>query len=195
MSIHLSMAAFALAASITPGPVNIVTLSTGARFGLRPAMRYVTGATVGFTVLLVLLGLGLYEVLESWPFLTSAIRMAGVAFILYMAFQLAMSDGALGSEKTGAAPTFFHGATMQWLNPKAWLAAVAGMGAFAANGESRRVWQFAAVYFVVCLGSMACWAYAGTFLRLYLDNPARVRLFNRVMAALLTGCSLYLLLS
>lgn len=195
MSIHLSMAAFALAASITPGPVNIVTLSTGARFGLRRAMRYVTGATVGFTVLLVLLGLGLYEVLESWPFLTSAIRTAGVAFILYMAFQLAMSDGALESEKTGAAPTFFHGATMQWLNPKAWLAAVAGMGAFAANGEPRRVWQFAAVYFVVCLGSMACWAYAGTFLRLYLDNPARVRLFNRVMAALLTGCSLYLLLS
>jgi threonine/homoserine/homoserine lactone efflux protein len=48
---------------------------------------------------------------------------------------------------------------------------------------------------VVCLGSMACWAYAGTFLRTYLANPARVRLFNRVMAALLAGCAIYLLLS
>lgn len=195
MSIVLSMSAFALAASISPGPVNLVTLGTGAQFGLRPAMRYVTGATVGFTLLLVLLGLGLYELLEFWPFLTSALRLGGVAFILYMAWRLAVDDGALGNAKTGAAPTFFHGATMQWLNPKAWLASVAGMGAFAANGEPSRVWQFTGVYFVVCLGSMACWAYAGTFMRGYLDHPARVRLFNRVMAALLTGCAIYLLLS
>lgn len=195
MSLILSMSAFALAASITPGPVNIVTLSTGAQFGLRAAMRYVTGATVGFTLLLVLMGLGLYELLEYWPFLRAAIRAAGVAFILYMAWRLAVDDGALSNEKTGTAPTFLHGATMQWLNPKAWLASVAGMGAFAANSEPWRVWQFAAVYFVVCLGSMACWAYAGTFLRIYLDNPARVRLFNRLMAALLAGCAIYLLLS
>ncbi|WP_164021613.1 LysE family translocator [Pyxidicoccus trucidator] len=195
MSIFLSMAAFALAASISPGPVNIVTLSTGAQFGLRAAMRYVIGATVGFTLLLVLLGLGLYEILEYWPFLTAAIRAGGVAFILYMAYRLAVDDGALGNAKAGAAPTFLHGATLQWLNPKAWLASVAGMGAFAANSEPLRVWQFAAVYFVVCLGSMACWAYAGTFLRTYLANPARVRLFNRVMAALLAGCAIYLLLS
>lgn len=195
MSLYLSMAAFALAASITPGPVNIVTLSTGARFGLRAAMRYVTGATVGFTLLLVLLGLGLYEVLESWPFLTEAIRLAGVAFILYMAYRLAVSDGTLSAAKTGAAPTFLHGATLQWLNPKAWLASVAGMGAFAANSEPERVWRFAAVYFVVCLGSMACWAFAGTFLRGYLDNPSRVRLFNRGMAALFIGCAISLHLS
>ncbi|MCP3145178.1 LysE family translocator [Pyxidicoccus xibeiensis] len=195
MSIFYSMAAFALAASITPGPVNIVTLSTGAQFGLRAAMLYVTGATVGFTLLLLLLGLGLYEVLEVWPFLTVALRAGGVAFILYMAWRLAMDDGTLSTAKPGAAPTFLHGATMQWLNPKAWLASVAGMGAFAADREPSRVWQFAAVYFVVCLGSMACWAYAGTFMRLYLDNPARVRLFNRVMAALLIGCAVYLLLS
>ncbi|RKH04833.1 LysE family translocator [Corallococcus sp. CA053C] len=195
MNVALSMAAFALAASITPGPVNLVTLSTGARFGLRAALRYVTGATVGFTLLLVLLGLGLYEVLDHWPFLTEALRLAGVAFILFMAWRLAVDDGALSEAKTGVAPTFLQGATLQWLNPKAWLASVAGMGAFAANGEPERVWRFAAVYFGVCLGSMACWAWAGTALRGSLGNPSRVRLFNRGMAALLIGCALSLLLS
>jgi threonine/homoserine/homoserine lactone efflux protein len=44
MSDFLSMAAFALAASISPGPVNIVALSTGAQYGLRVSMRHVTGA-------------------------------------------------------------------------------------------------------------------------------------------------------
>ena len=49
------------------------------------------------------------------------------------------------------------------------------------------------VYFVVCYLSIASWAYAGTFLRKYLQDPQRVRLFNRVMAALLAASAVYLL--
>ena len=84
---------------------------------------------------------------------------------------------------------------MQWLNPKAWLASVAGMGAYAANGDRILVWQFTVVYFVICYGSIACWAYAGSFLRQYLSDPKRVRLFNRLMALLLVGSAVYLLLA
>ena len=59
MTLYLSMAAFALVSSITPGPVNIVALGAGARHGLAASMRHVSGATIGFTVLLLLIGLGL----------------------------------------------------------------------------------------------------------------------------------------
>jgi threonine/homoserine/homoserine lactone efflux protein len=86
-----------------------------------------------------------------------------------------------------------YGAVMQWLNPKAWLACVAGMGAFVADGEARLVWQFAAVYLVICYLSVGCWAYAGTFLRGYLNNPAGMRWFNRGMASLLAVSAVYLL--
>ena len=64
MELYLSMAAFALASSITPGPVNLVALNCGARFGLRASGRHIAGATLGFTLLLLLIGLGLYELLE-----------------------------------------------------------------------------------------------------------------------------------
>ena len=57
MSLIISMATFALVASITPGPVNIVALSSGAQFGFRASQRHVAGATLGFVVLLVLMGL------------------------------------------------------------------------------------------------------------------------------------------
>jgi threonine/homoserine/homoserine lactone efflux protein len=194
MSLVLSMAAFALASSISPGPVNIVALSAGAQFGLRPAMRHVSGATIGFTLLLLLIGLGLSELLERWPWLTESIRLAGVAFLLYMAFRLARDDGRLNADKPAMQPTMLYGAAMQWLNPKAWLASVAGMGLFAAAGDAPSVWRFAAIYFVICYASLACWAYAGTFLRHHLNEPARVRLFNQLMAALLVGCAVYLLL-
>jgi threonine/homoserine/homoserine lactone efflux protein len=166
MSLLLSMAAFALASSITPGPVNIVALSAGARYGLGRALLHVSGATLGFTALLILIGFGLHEALLRWPFLTLAIRTR---------------------------PSLLYGALMQWLNPKAWLACIAGMGAFAASGEARLIWQFAAIYFVICYLSLACWAVAGTFLSRYLQNAAGMRVFNRSMAALLLGCALYLL--
>ncbi|MBA1279641.1 MULTISPECIES: LysE family translocator [Pseudomonadaceae] len=194
MSLLLSMAAFALASSISPGPVNIVALSAGAQFGLRQAMRHVSGATIGFTLLLLLIGLGLSELLLRWPWLTQSIRLAGVAFLLYMAFRLAIDDGSLNADKPAVRPSMLYGAAMQWLNPKAWLASVAGMGLFAAAGDAPSVWRFAAIYFVICYASLACWAYAGTFLQHYLNNPVRVRLFNRIMAALLSGCAAYLLL-
>ncbi|WP_338525338.1 LysE family translocator [Pseudomonas batumici] len=194
MSVLVSMAAFALASSITPGPVNIVALSSGAQFGWRASLRHVTGATLGFTLLLVLIGLGLNELLLFVPSLTRGIQLAGVAFLLYMAWKLAADDGSLNTRQPGKQPTMTLGAVMQWLNPKAWLACVAGMGAFVANGEARLVWQFAAVYFVICYSSIACWAFAGTFLRHYLDNPRGMRLFNRLMALLLALSAIYLLL-
>lgn len=83
---------------------------------------------------------------------------------------------------------------MQWLNPKAWLAAVAGTGAYAAEGGAERVWVFAAIYFWVCYISVACWAYAGTALRRYLEDSRKVRLFNRAMAVLLLISAGYLAL-
>ena len=81
---------------------------------------------------------------------------------------------------------------MQWLNPKAWLASIAGMGVFVANGEALLIGQFAAIYFVVCYLSLGCWAYAGSFLRHYLRSARGVRVFNRLMALMLAGCALYL---
>ncbi|CAI8807770.1 LysE family translocator [Pseudomonas sp. NPDC087626] len=194
MSLIMSMAAFALAASITPGPVNIVALSSGAQYGFRASQRHVLGATLGFVLLLVLMGLGLHELLKLWPGLTRVVQLAGVAFLLFMACKLATDDGRLGTAAAAQAPTLFYGALMQWLNPKAWLACVAGMGAFVADGDTRLVWQFAAVYLVVCYLSVACWAYAGTFLRQYLSNAGGLRLFNRVMALLLAVSAGYLLL-
>lgn len=194
MSLLLSMAAFALAASISPGPVNLVALAAGARHGLRPALRHVTGATLGFCLLLLLVGYGLHAVLRQWPGLTDALRWAGILFLLYMAWKLAADDGGLGDGNSGKPPSMGYGALMQWLNPKAWLACVAGVGAFVGQGETALLWQFTLIYLVICYLSVGCWAWAGTVIRRYLDEPRRMRLFNRALALLLVASAAYLLL-
>ena len=194
ISLYLSMAAFALAASITPGPVNIIVLSSGVQFGFRASLRLVFGATAGFCLLLLLIGLGLHELLTAFPQMTTIIQWAGVAFLLFMAWKLFSSSGELGKRDAGSGPSAITGALMQWVNPKAWLASIAGMGAYAASGAPTLIWEFTAIYFVVCFASVACWAYAGAFLGRFLGEPERIKTFNRVMAGLLTASAIYLIL-
>ncbi|OSQ32887.1 lysine transporter LysE [Thalassospira sp. MCCC 1A03138] len=189
------MAAFALAASITPGPVNILILSSGVHYGFRPSLRLVLGATSGFCLLLLLIGLGLHELLVIFPNLTTVIQWAGVAFLLFMAFKLATASGTLGKNRADKGPSMITGALLQWVNPKAWLAAVAGMGAYAAHGAPALVWEFTVLYFVVCFASVACWAYAGAFLGRFLNDAAHIRLFNRIMALLLVASAAYLIVT
>jgi threonine/homoserine/homoserine lactone efflux protein len=187
------MAAFALAASISPGPVNIVALGSGARHGLRACLGHVAGATLGFCLLLVLTGLGVHELLLRWPLLGTLLHGGGVLFLLYMAWKLASDDGRLQGDATHQAPSAWHGAAMQWLSPKAWLAAVAGVGAYT-GGEQQLLWLFTWIYAPICFVSIACWAWAGSVIRTYLHQPRRLRLFNRALALLLVGSAGYLLL-
>lgn len=193
-NLYLSMAAFALAASVSPGPVNIVALRSGTQFGFRASLAHVTGATIGFTVLLLLTGLGLHELLTVLPGFTRIIQWAGVAFLLFLAYKLAIDNGVIDAAEGGKGPSAWYGAMMQWLNPKAWLASIAGMGAYAANGDTTMIWHFTVIYFVICYLSIAAWAYAGTALRQLFKKPALMRSFNRGLALLLFASAVYLLL-
>lgn len=195
MSVVWSMMVFALVSSVSPGPVNLVALSSGVSFGWRASVPHVTGATVGFTLLLLATGYGLYELLLLWPALQSAIHMGGIAFLLWMAWRLARDSGEMSQQQTQHAPGAFNGALMQWLNPKAWLACVAGMGLFASDGDDATLWLFAGIYFVVCWLSILSWALAGASLSGWLQHPARIRLFNRLLAAMLAGCAAWLSLA
>ncbi len=193
LTLYLSMASFALVSSITPGPVNILVLGNSLQYGFKPSLRPVFGATAGFCLLFLLIGLGMHQLLVQFPQIALFIKWAGVAFLLYLSVKLAIDSGKVGTTKTSSSPSIMAGAAVQWLNPKAWMASVAGMGAFIADGNTTLLIQFVALYFVICFLSVACWAVAGAFLRRYLNNPVLVRRFNRLMAALLAACAVYLL--
>ncbi len=106
LTLILSMATFALVASLSPGPVNLVGFNTGLTHGWRPALWHVAGATLGFVVLLVAVGLGLHGVLAAWPMLLWVLRAAGALFLLYLAWKLARASGDLGTGQLRHCPGF-----------------------------------------------------------------------------------------
>lgn len=184
----LSMAAFALAASLTPGPVNIMALSAGLNHGFRQSLRHVTGASIGFTLLLVLVGLGLQSLFQQVPLTGVILRWVGVAFLLYMATMLIMSTGREVATVPTTAPSFWHGALMQWLNPKAWVASAAAVSAYTRDGFGIAV--LAILFFILCYVSITTWAAMGSWLGTRLTRPHHLRRLNRIMAALLMASAL-----
>ena len=192
LSLILPMSAFALAASISPGPVNLVCLSSGTRYPVSRGLIFVTGATLGFIALFVAVGLGLYSLLTVVPMLETLLRWGGVAFLLYLSIRLAMDSGQLPETGVDKAPGFGTGAIMQWLNPKAWLASASGIGAYTSANDLNQILLFASLYLPICWLSLACWVYAGAFLRRYVQRPAVLVTINRTLALLLAISCLYL---
>ncbi len=194
LSLILPMSAFALAASISPGPVNLVCLSSGTRYPVSRGLIFVTGATLGFIALFVAVGLGLYSLLTMMPMLETLLRWGGVAFLLYLSIKLAMDSGQLPETGVDKAPGFGTGAIMQWLNPKAWLASASGIGAYTSANDLNQILLFASLYLPICWLSLACWVYAGAFLRRYVQRPVVLMAINRTLALLLAISCLYLVI-
>lgn len=189
----LPMSAFALAASISPGPVNIVCLSSGTHYPIAKGLVFVTGATLGFIALFLAIGAGLYSLLSMAPLLETVLRWAGILFLLYLSYQLLQHDGRLQERGGVEAPGFMTGAMMQWLNPKAWLASAAGIGAYTTANEPHLLWLFAGLYLPICWLSLASWVYAGAFLKRYVHRPIILLTINRALAICLAASAIVLL--
>jgi len=193
VSLILPMAAFALAASISPGPVNLVCLSSGTRYPLRQGLLFVAGATLGFVALFLAIGLGLHSALTWIPGFDRLLTWAGIAFLLYLSYRLATDDGKITDLALGNAPGFWTGAVMQWLNPKAWFASASGIGAYTSGGDLIQLAVFAGIYLPICGLSLSTWVFAGRFLRQHIQRPRLLQTVNRVLAALLVASCLYLI--
>lgn len=193
-SVIISMALFALAASITPGPVNLLSLSCSARFGARSGLLFVTGATLGFIVLFLFIGFSLHLLIDKLAWITSALRWFGIAFLSYLSYQLFIDDGTLNSKDRRRAPTFMTGVIMQWLNPKAWLASLSGIAAYIPNALSTELVTFASVYLPICWLSLGCWVWLGLRLGQHFQSAANVRLMNKALALLLLASCVLLVI-
>ena len=194
MSLLIAMISFSLAMSISPGPVNMVIVSSGASYGIRKTFSFVSGATIGFTLLLLFIGLGFYRIIDLYPFFLKYLAVAGSLFIIYMGYLLASSTSELDIKKEKL-PTFMQGFLLQWLNPKAWIACVAGVSLFSVPNDNGVFLSFSLVYFIVCYLALFSWSVLGDKVTIFLNSKFRLRVFNILMGVLLIITACFLLYS
>jgi len=179
---------FALVMGFTPGPNNAMLASSGARFGMARTLPHLMGVTVGFPVMLFLVGLGLASILLASPLLQLAMKTISCAYLLWLTFQIAMSSSGVSDGAGGKPLTFLQAAAFQWINPKAWLMAVGAISAYTAGYGGRLYLQVAIIALVtlaVTLASTLTWTAFGAAIRRFLRSATALRLFNLAMALLL----------
>jgi threonine/homoserine/homoserine lactone efflux protein len=159
----LALAVFAFVASITPGPNNLMMLASGVNFGFRRTIPHALGITLGFLVLLLAVGFGLGAVLKAFPQMHMALKIAGGAYLLYLAWKIASARSLSDGKDAGGTPmTLLQAAAFQWINPKAWVMAVTGMAVYTDPAQPYMSVIFVTVAFaLINLPCVSSWALFG----------------------------------
>jgi len=185
--LFLALLGFAFVTSVTPGPNNMMLLASGVNFGFRRTVAHMLGISVGHSVMVFLVGLGIAGLFKAWPPALTGLKVASVAYMLWLAWKIARA-GAPGEGRAPARPmTFLQAAAFQWVNPKAWAMALGAVAAYVPAPSVGAYLAVAATFSLVNLPSVSLWAAAGQGLRHWLEAPARLRAFNWTMAALLVA--------
>jgi threonine/homoserine/homoserine lactone efflux protein len=195
-----ALLSFATAMSFTPGPNTTLSTALGANLGLRRALPFIVAVPAGWTLMMLLCGLGLAALVLAAPPLRLAVKFGGIAYLVWMAWKLA-SVRTLGEVNARQLDVgFWQGVGLQFLNIKAWMLALAlaagwvtSAGSQPAANPGERLAIVCAVMVGFALTSNFTYALAGSLLRGWLAQGRRLAVFNRLMAAVLVATAVWLL--
>jgi threonine/homoserine/homoserine lactone efflux protein len=190
----LALSVFAAVSSGTPGPNNLMLMTSGVNFGMQRSMPHLLGITLGFSFMIFCVGMGLQTMFTVIPQLETILRYVGTAYLLWLAWKIANS-GPVGEGKTSAKPMgFWAAAAFQWVNPKAWFMAISAITTYASSEgggtQLSKVLLVVLIFGTINLPLVACWGLFGSAMRRFLQDPKILKMFNVTMAILLVA-SLY----
>lgn len=197
MNIELisALALFALVSSITPGPNNLMLMNSGANFGFKRTLPHLLGVTIGFVIMLVLVGLGVMQLFDFFPWSYQLLKVLCIAYLLYLAYKIASNKTPIGAKNSDTKPfTFVQAFLFQWVNPKAWTMALSAVSVYAPSKGIGAVVLVGLVFGIVNLPCVSSWTLVGQQLQVWLKDRKRLRAFNIFMAVLLIASVLFSML-
>jgi threonine/homoserine/homoserine lactone efflux protein len=205
-----SALAFAVAMVATPGPNNAMLASSGSLWGFRRTVPHMLGVAIGFPIMLIAVAAGAGGLLLHHPAALTAMRWAGAAYLLYLAWRIATAQPRAPASEQPAEPAdealakpadeqpakpgkdrplrFWQAALFQWINPKAWLialSAAATLTSVARHPSLTRAILLAGIFLAVTLPITAFWTSVGLGASRVFRTRRGLHRFNVAMALLL----------
>lgn len=178
---------YVLVMSITPGPNNIMSMSTASRLGFRRSYPFNLGVWAGFSVVMLLCTLFCSTLSALVPKIEPFMLLLGAAYMLHLAWKIFRSDTV--SEKEGGRGTFVSGLLLQFVNVKIWLAGIVATQTYVLpsfQDDIPRLILFALLQAACGFASTVIWSLFGSLLKTLFSRYARIT--NTVMALLLVYC-------
>ena len=177
---------YCFATSITPGPNNIMLMNSVANFTYKSTIPHMLGVNLGFTFMVLLVGLGIMKLFDAYPLSYKILNVVSIAYLVYLALKIALSNSAISDKlKAGKPLSFIQAVMFQWVNPKAWTMAVTAISVYAPSQSIEAVIYVTIAFSLVNLPCINCWMLIGQKLKKWLSNQIRLRVFNVSMAILL----------
>lgn len=182
--------AYAIGIMYTPGPINLLGLSSGLNKQTRSHLGFFIGVGSAMFILFVLLGyLGL-QVIN--PQFLPYVSLIGCGYILYIALKVAKAKVQVSDTSADASLSFFDGLFMQLLNPKALVAtlpiATIQFPSADITGAAIVFWSF--ILAILAFGAPTSYSLAGLVLGKQVSRPSVFNVFNKLMAVLLVYVAL-----
>lgn len=176
---------FVFVSTVTPGPNNLMLMTSGANFGYRRTLPHMFGILSGLSIMVLLVGAGLMALFDAVPALSTVLKVLSVAYLLWLAAKIA-SAAPIDERSAETHPmTLWQAAAFQWVNPKAWAMCLSAITLFAPDRTVLSVAIVAGAFALVAFPSNSIWVWFGTFIRQWLSNGTRLRAFNLTMAGVL----------
>jgi threonine/homoserine/homoserine lactone efflux protein len=191
---------FCTAMSFSPGPNTTLSTALAANFGLRRAMRFCLAVPAGWTLLMLACGLGLGALVTGVPALRLGVKLAGVAYMLWLAWKLSGAGQMMQIDPARLNIGFLQGAGLQFVNIKAWMLSLTLTAGWVVNAQGEPSTNPMQRLAIIC-GVMMCFAFfsnftyalVGSLLRQWLAQGSRLLWFNRVLAAVLAATAIWML--
>ncbi|MCL4712926.1 MAG: LysE family translocator [Pseudorhodoplanes sp.] len=189
MSLDFLLVSFIVVAS--PGTGVIYTLAAGLAHGGRASVLAAFACTLGIVPHLIAAMLGLAALLHTSALAYEAVRYAGVAYLLWMAWQTLRERGALSVKpaagRRSALRVLVDGIAINILNPKLSIFFVAFLPQFIAAGEARpllRMVELSAVFMAMTFAVFVVYGLFAAAMREHvISRPAVMAWMRRVFAA------------
>lgn len=188
-SIFLELTVTAVLTVWSPGPNNILLLSTASKYGFRKNLKLLLGIWTGSLTLMCLCGLFCSTLGRILPGIQPVLTYVGAAYILYLAWQTWKRRPP--QEKTAEKePSYLMGLLLQLLNVKIIIYGLTMFSSFILPYENRIPILFLFAVYLMVLGAIGnlIWACAGSVLKRF--YTAHFRIMNAGMALLLLWCAL-----
>jgi threonine/homoserine/homoserine lactone efflux protein len=124
-----ALTAFAFVASVTPGPNNLMVMTSGVKYGFGRTLPHLVGVILGFGLMIAVVGLGLGVLFARFPQTLPIIRVTGSLYMVSLALKIALAKPISKAEPSGRPIGFLAAAGFQWVNPKAWAMALGALAA------------------------------------------------------------------
>lgn len=190
LSIELVIFLFPLAYS--PGPGNLFFAANGARFGFMQTLPASCGYHMATWLVTALIGFSLVNVANVYQSFFVFIGYLGSAYVLYLAWTF-FHAGATGGQSAVKPASFWSGAILLLLNPKAYVIIALMFSQFlTAHSNAFHVMWITTVFTVNNWVAFSIWTYIGDKLLSQFRNERDAKKLNMTFGGILAIIALWL---